>query len=89
VHESSTALSEGFQTYLWVLGLISLSLGIFNLLPLLPFDGGRIVLAAIEGIRGRALRRDVYERLAAAGVAVLVVLSFIVLTSDIGRLSGG
>jgi regulator of sigma E protease len=89
VHESSTAASQGAQPYLWVLGLISLSLGIFNLLPFLPLDGGHILLAAIEGIRGRALRRVVYERFTAVGFALIVVIFFVVLTSDIGRLGGG
>jgi regulator of sigma E protease len=89
VHDSSTAASEGAQPYLWVLGLISLSLGIFNLLPFLPLDGGHILLAAIEGVRGRALRRVVYERFTAIGFALLIVLAFVVLSSDIGRLGGG
>jgi regulator of sigma E protease len=89
VHDSSTAASQGAQPYLWVLGLISLSLGIFNLLPFLPLDGGHILLAGIEGVRGRALRRVVYERFTAIGFALLIVLAFVVLTSDIGRLGGG
>jgi regulator of sigma E protease len=89
VHESSNAAAQGAQQYLTVLGLISLSLGIFNLLPFLPLDGGHIVVAAIEGIRRRALRRESVERFAAVGFALMVVLAFIVFTNDIGRLGGG
>jgi regulator of sigma E protease len=89
VQISSTAASEGMQEYLWLLGLISLSLGAFNLLPVLPLDGGHILLSTIEGVRRRALGRAVYERFAALGIALVLVLAFIILTSDIGRLGGG
>ena len=89
VQISSTAASQGVQEYLWLLGLISLSLGAFNLLPVLPLDGGHILLSSIEGFRRRALGRAVYERFAALGIALVLVLAFIILTSDIGRLGGG
>ncbi len=89
VQISSTAASQGTEQYLWLLGLISLSLGAFNLLPVLPLDGGHILLSSIEGFRRRALGRAVYERFAALGIALVLVLAFIILTSDIGRLGGG
>lgn len=89
VQISSTAASQGTEEYLWLLGLISLSLGAFNLLPVLPLDGGHILLSTIEGFRRRALGRAVYERFAALGIALVLVLAFIILTSDIGRLGGG
>ena len=89
VQISSTAASHGVEEYLWLLGLISLSLGAFNLLPVLPLDGGHILLSSIEGFRRRALGRAVYERFAALGIALVLVLAFIILTSDIGRLGGG
>ena len=89
VQISSTAASQGIEEYLWLLGLISLSLGAFNLLPVLPLDGGHILLSTIEGFRRRALGRAVYERFAALGIALVLVLAFIILTSDIGRLGGG
>jgi regulator of sigma E protease len=89
VQVSSTAASEGAEQYLWILGLISLSLGAFNLLPILPLDGGHILLSTIEGIRRRALGRVVYERFAALGIALVLVLAFIILSSDLSRLGGG
>ena len=46
---------QGAESYLWVLGLISLSLALMNLLPLLPLDGGHIAFSIVEGIRGRAV----------------------------------
>ena len=62
VRGSSDALDRGWETYLWVLGLISLSLALLNLLPLLPLDGGHIAFSIIEGVRGRSVGREVYER---------------------------
>ena len=72
--------------YLWVLGLISLSLALLNLLPLLPLDGGHIAFSLIEGMRGKAVAREVYERVSAVGIAVVLLLFFIGLSNDIGRL---
>jgi regulator of sigma E protease len=89
VQASSNAASQGVQAYLWVLGLISLSLALFNLLPLLPLDGGHIVFSLIEGIRGRAVGRAIYERASAIGIALMLLLFVVGLSNDIGRLSGG
>ena len=83
---SSQAVDQGYDTYLWVLGLISLSLALLNLLPLLPLDGGHIAFSLVEGIRGKAVTREVYERVSAIGIAVVLLLFFIGLSNDIGRL---
>jgi regulator of sigma E protease len=89
VQGSSSALNQGVENYLWVLGLISLSLALLNLLPLLPLDGGHIVFSIVEGIRGRAVKREVYERVSAVGIFLVVLLFFVGLSNDIGRLGGG
>ena len=89
VQGSSKALDEGTQTFLWVMGLISLSLALLNLLPLLPLDGGHIAFSIVEGLRGRAVGRAVYERVSAVGIAVVLLLFFIGLSNDINRLGGG
>lgn len=86
VQGSSKALAEGLETYLWVLGLISLSLALLNLLPLLPLDGGHIVFSIVEGIRGRSVGREVYERVSAVGIALVLLLFFVGLSNDVGRL---
>jgi regulator of sigma E protease len=88
VQGSSSALHHGWQDYLWVLGLISLSLALLNLLPLLPLDGGHILFSIIEGVRGRAVRREVYERVSAVGIALVLLLFFVGLSNDIGRIGG-
>jgi regulator of sigma E protease len=86
VQGSSEALEEGASTYLTLLGLISLSLALLNLLPLLPLDGGHITFSLVEGIRGKAVTREVYERVSAVGIALVLLLFFIGLSNDIGRL---
>ena len=86
VQGSSQAVERGAESYLWVLGLISLSLALLNLLPLLPLDGGHIAFSLLEGIRGKAVAREVYERVSVVGIAIVLLLFFIGLSNDIGRL---
>lgn len=87
VQGSSDAAAEGVDSFLWVLGLISLSIALLNLLPLLPLDGGHIAFAVVEGVRGRAVRREIYERVSIVGIGIVLLLFFIGVTNDIGRLS--
>jgi regulator of sigma E protease len=84
---SSDAVERGADSYLWVLGLISLSLALLNLLPLLPLDGGHILFTLVEGARGRVVRREVYEKVSMVGLAVVLLLFFVGLSNDIGKLS--
>ena len=81
---SSEALDQSFSDFVFVLGLISLSLALLNLLPLLPLDGGHIAFSIIEGIRGRALGRELYERVSIVGIAFVLVLFVLGLSNDIG-----
>ena len=69
-----------------MLGLISLSIALLNLLPFLPLDGGHIVFAIVEGVRGRAVAREIYERVSIVGIGLVLLLFVIGLTNDIGRL---
>ena len=89
VKESSNAARAGIESYLGVLAFISLSLALLNLLPLLPLDGGHIAFSVIEGLRGRAVGREVYERVSAVGIALVLLLFFVGLSNDVGRLGGG
>jgi regulator of sigma E protease len=82
VRTSQAALKAGFSWYLLLLGLISMSLALLNLLPLLPLDGGHILFSLIEAIRRRALAREVYERVSVAGIALILVLMYIALHND-------
>ena len=87
VQGSSDAAKQGTESFLFVLGLISLSIALLNLLPLLPLDGGHIVFAIAEGIRGRSVRREIYERVSVVGIGLVLLLFVIGLSNDIGRLS--
>jgi regulator of sigma E protease len=85
---SRQAIGLNFALFLEILGLISLSLALLNLLPLLPLDGGHILFSIIEGLRGRAVGREVYERVSALGIALFMVLMFIGLSNDLSRIGG-
>ncbi len=87
VQGSSDAAKQGTGSFLFVLGLISLSIALLNLLPLLPLDGGHIVFAIAEGVRGKVVRREIYERVSIVGIGVVLLLFFIGLTNDISRFS--
>ena len=89
VQQSSKAVQLGYREYLQVLAIISLSLALLNLLPLLPLDGGHMVFSIVEGIRGRAIQRSVYERVSAVGIALVLLLFFVGLSNDIGNIRGG
>ena len=88
VQGSSQILEQGFRDYLAILALISLSLALLNMLPLLPLDGGHILFSLIERVRRRAIPREAYERASTIGIALVLILFVIGLTNDIGRLSG-
>jgi len=72
-----------------LLALISLSLGIVNLFPFLPLDGGHIFWAVAEKVRGRAIPFRVMERAGIVGFMLVLILFYIGLSNDIGRLSSG
>ncbi len=72
-----------------VLALISLSLGIINLFPFLPLDGGHIFWALAEKVRGRAISFRVMERASIVGFMLVLFLFYVGLSNDIGRLTSG
>jgi regulator of sigma E protease len=72
-----------------ILALISLSLGIINLFPFLPLDGGHIFWALAEKVRGKPIPFRIMERAGLVGFMLVIVLFYIGLSNDIGRLSSG
>jgi regulator of sigma E protease len=72
-----------------VLAFISLSLGVINLFPFLPLDGGHIFWAVAEKLRGRAIPFSVMERAGFIGFALVLGLFMIGLTNDIDRIANG
>jgi regulator of sigma E protease len=82
VRISNAALKVSFNWYLQILGLVSMSLALLNLLPLLPLDGGHILFSLIEAVRRRALAREVYERVSVVGFALIILIWVIALSND-------
>jgi regulator of sigma E protease len=78
--------SMGLTQYLLFLALISVSLGVLNLLPLPVLDGGYLMYYLWEGILGKAVSEAWMERLQRGGVAILLVMMSIALFNDITRL---
>ena len=74
---------------LFYLALISLSLGVINLFPFLPLDGGHIFWALAEKIRGKSIPFSVLERAGFVGFALVMMLFAIGLSNDITRLNNG
>jgi regulator of sigma E protease len=87
----ATRQSFAFDTKqaIYILALISLSLGIINLFPFLPLDGGHIFWAVAEKLRGRPISFRVMERAGLIGFMLVFVLFYIGLSNDIGRISSG
>ncbi len=87
-----TVTEESFATSatqaMWVLGLISLSLGVINLFPFLPLDGGHVFWAVAEKVRGKRIPFAILERAGVVGFALIILLFVIGLSNDISTLSG-
>lgn len=86
VKGSSDAYRHGAADFLFVIALISLSLGVLNLLPLLPLDGGHIAFSLIERIRGRAVPREIYELVSMLGIGFVLFLFILGLSNDVPKL---
>jgi regulator of sigma E protease len=86
VAEKSFAQSPALA--LQVLALISLSLGVINLFPFLPLDGGHVFWAVAEKVRGRRIPFEVMERASVVGFALILIIFVIGLSNDISTLTG-
>jgi regulator of sigma E protease len=80
--------SLGLTQYLVFLALISVSLGVLNLLPLPVLDGGHLMYYLWEAVTGKSVSDAWMERLQRGGVAVLLVMMTIALFNDVTRLFG-
>ncbi|MDX2437948.1 MAG: RIP metalloprotease RseP [Acidobacteriota bacterium] len=83
---SGQAARSGIQSLIMLLGIISLQLGIFNLLPIPILDGGHLVIIAFESITRRDLPMKLKERVLEVGFYLLILLMVVVLFNDIVRL---
>ncbi|MBN1163335.1 MAG: RIP metalloprotease RseP [Candidatus Krumholzibacteriota bacterium] len=76
----------GFNYLISFLAFFSLNLAIFNLLPILPFDGGHFVIYLVEGITGRKLNPRVQGIMMNVGFIILIALMVLVLSLDVFNL---
>lgn len=82
------AVSYGVTQVLNIMALITINLGIFNLLPLPALDGGKLVLLLVEKLRGKPLPAKYEGMINLVGFAALMLLMLFVTYNDIGRLVG-
>ncbi len=80
------ATSVGFAFLLHMVGVISASLAIFNLLPIIPLDGGHLLLLAIEKIRKKPLPQQVEEWIMKIGFSLIIFLALFVFYVDFERI---
>lgn len=88
---SKVVSEQGFVGLVSILALISLNLGVFNLLPIPMLDGGQIAVLAIEGflgLFGLSLSMNVKEKIQLAGLAIILILMVTTIFFDISRLFG-
>jgi regulator of sigma E protease len=85
---ANQTIDIGTREALTLLAVVSLSLGLINLFPFLPLDGGHIFWSLVEKVRGRPVPFRVMERAGALGFVLVIMLFFIGLSNDIGRLTG-
>jgi regulator of sigma E protease len=80
---------EGASSFIWMMALISLNLGLINLLPIPILDGGQIAMIFAEAVTRRPLSRKLRERIMLVGLALLVALMLFATRNDIMRLIVG
>ena len=88
---SQVVSDQGFIGLISILALISLNLGVFNLLPIPMLDGGQIAVLAIEGflaLFGLTLSMAIKEKIQLAGLAIILLLMVTVIFFDVSRLIG-
>ncbi len=84
----SDAVSYGWDSILMILAMITINLGVFNLLPFPALDGGRLVFLFIELVRGKPVPQKYEIFVNAAGLMILMAFMLFVTFSDISRIFG-
>ena len=87
VEVTRQAINFDARRALTLLAVISLSLAVINLFPFLPLDGGHIFWSLVEKARGKPVPFSVMERAGVVGFALVLMLFFVGLSNDIGKLS--
>lgn len=80
------SVKSSYVDLIWFIAVLSLSLGLFNLLPIPVLDGGHILFYTIEGIRGKPVSEKVQEYAFLAGLVVVLSLMLFSTWNDLSRL---
>ena len=78
--------TSGIRDFVYILSMISISLGFTNLLPFPPLDGGKIVFLIIEAIRKKPVKQEIELKIQMLGFAILITLSIFITYKDILRI---
>ena len=84
----ASRLSRGLVTFLGFLAVVSLSIGVLNLIPLPMLDGGHLMYYLFEAVTGRPVSDLWLARLQRGGVAILLLVMSVALYNDVARLLG-
>ena len=82
----AVAKTNGIKEFVYLLALVSLSLGVTNLLPIPALDGGKILILIIEGIRRKPINEKIEINLQLIGFSILIMLAIVVTYNDILRI---
>ena len=86
VHVSSEAAEAGFGALLKLMAMLSLNLGVLNLLPIPILDGGHILMLGVEGLLRKDLSLKIKERIVTVGMVFLLLVFLVVMYNDVLRL---
>jgi len=77
--------ARGTRDFLWVMALISINLGLLNLLPIPTLDGGQLMFLVVEAVTRRPIPIRIKEVMSIAGLTLLAMLMFVAFRNDLGR----
>ena len=80
------ASKQGFMNFLYIIAVLTINLGVFNLIPFPALDGGRFAFLAVEGIRGKPLDRRIESYVNFVGIVILFAFMILVCFKDITKL---
>ena len=86
---ASSGFIDGLNTLIFMMALITVNLGIFNMLPFPALDGGRFVMLIIEAIRKKPVSMKIQNAINASGFIILIGFMLIISMKDIWQIIGG